>query len=649
MSILDYQRLDDIIDYFILHPSKKIPLLKLVNKFKVSDRTIRNDINRINDIILKKNTTIRLFRSEGYALSSTSIDCFYNWWNYQKKTDTISSLVTPEDRQEHLIYIFLYQKKSYSLDQLIQKLYISKNTFYSYLKNIRSLFHDYDLKILNRPNIGFEILGTEYDKRQAILSLLIKKNLENYVLGFSKVEYELFKDVDLDLLKDTEKYYLKEYKILESDYFHKNVLSTLALSINRIKNGFLLDKIPIDTPKPLKKVEFSFDSLLNKLETIFNCYFSDKEKKYLYLNLLTNFPKLVDNSYNLIKINTEAKNIVLDLITSIQKNSSYNLLNDTILQENLTAHISSFISLGKYKADRINPILDTIKSSFPLAYDLSLVNLKKIEEKYSLDFSEDEIGYIALHLLSSLERSKKDKIHKLRVAVVCDSGLSMSKLIILKLEKNYPESISIIGSYSYIEIKENGVSNVDLIISTIPLKKSNIPVKTISINNLDRDIVNLKSSIRDYHLNDSYLNELFKSSHFHIIDTPALKSDIISRMCESLVLDNYVPDDFYESVIERENIESTAIDQNIAIPHPMALISKKTIISVAIIPNGVNWGNENYVNFVFLFSVNKQDFEKMDKIYEILLLFLENNTYQQQLLSNSSFNYFIKKMADLFI
>ena len=43
------------------------------------------------------------------------------------------------------------------------------------LKTARDNLATYQLKIVNRPNIGFEVLGNEFAKRQAISDLLIEK------------------------------------------------------------------------------------------------------------------------------------------------------------------------------------------------------------------------------------------------------------------------------------------------------------------------------------------------------------------------------------------------------------------------------------------------------------------------------------------
>lgn len=60
------------------------------------------------------------------------------------------------------------------------------------------------------------------------------------------------------------------------------------------------------------------------------------------------------------------------------------------------------VNTDLFRNDRINPLLETIKNAFPLAFDLSLTHLEKIAPKYDFYLSEDEIGYIALHLAGAI-------------------------------------------------------------------------------------------------------------------------------------------------------------------------------------------------------------------------------------------------------
>lgn len=125
---------------------------------------------------------------------------------------------------------------------------LAKNTFYSYLKIARDNLLTYQLKIINRPNIGFELLGNEFAKRQAISDLLIEKDLQEYLVGFTEMELALFDNIDLDILQQLELESLEPLGLLDSDYYHKNILSHFALALSRFLDGHVITDFPVRVP-----------------------------------------------------------------------------------------------------------------------------------------------------------------------------------------------------------------------------------------------------------------------------------------------------------------------------------------------------------------------------------------------------------------
>lgn len=641
MAIMDFPRLDDIIDYLLTHNSQPIPLKKISNIFSVSERTIRNDINIINDELSPFKSQIILHRGKGYNFSFS--DDFLVWWEKEKNTNYETSLETPQERQDYLMILFFTAKDYLDLEYILNSIYISKNTFYNYLKNIRTLLEEYHLKILNRPNLGFILIGSEFNKRQALIELLIKKDLEKYILNFSDLECKLFKNIDLDKLQNIEFNTLKSLNLFESDYYHKNLISILALSISRIQQDFILDSIPLKAPIPKNQTKVVFDQLILKLEKQFDICFNTIEKEYLYYHLLINFPRLsiIDSQEN-SEIAKLSYDFILAFLHEIKNNSSFDWTQDKILIDDLVSHINNFLGLELYSKNRQNPLIDTIKRSFPLAYDISLINLEKLENKFGIYFSDDEIGYITLHIAGAIERNTSQLNSKLDTIIVCGSGLTMSKIIELKINKKYSELINVVGTYSFIEFNNiNHDIDIDLIITTVPIAYNNIPIHTIDMNNLDRDLDNLNATISNYTNNNEYTKKLFSPQFFYIFNDNDNKNTILNFMTEQLINKNIVTTKFKDSVLLRESIASTCIGNNIAIPHPMELSAKKSILSVGIIPNGIIWNSTEKINFIFLFAISKEDYKNTQQIYNVLLNFMDNTNGQQDILSNPEFFKFL--------
>lgn len=202
-----------------------------------------------------------MIRGKGYLLDLQDTDRFHAWWSDLTEQQTVVSTTTNEERQQSLVFLLLTHPEPQPLDDLLDQLYVSKNTFYSYLKNVRNLLTPFNLKIINRPNIGFDLIGSEFNRRQAISELLIKKNLQEYLIDFTPVETALFNNIDLKKLQQMELVSLAPLSLLDSDYFHKNILSALALALSRNKSGYHLEAIPFTLPKLEKNILTTVESL----------------------------------------------------------------------------------------------------------------------------------------------------------------------------------------------------------------------------------------------------------------------------------------------------------------------------------------------------------------------------------------------------
>lgn len=635
MSKFSYQRLDDLFDFFLL---KKEPILikDIASTINVSERTIRTDISNLNDYLINKNAKIKLIRQKGYILDCEDEKKIIDWWGNFNKTEGYSLLGSLKERQNYLFALLLNEQKYYSVYELMEHLCISKNTLYMYLKNIRKTLSNYNLKLINNTNTGFKVIGTEYDKRKAILDLFLINDLQSYLVGFTDLEKLFLTNIDLDLLKTLESKHLYSLQLLDSDFYHKNIISTIALAIARVKEGLTINEISIEVPKLMDHALDAIYLFLKEIENSFSITLPINEINYFILTLSINVPRLIKNPKN---HPSESSIIVDELLTSIYETSNLNWTKDKILFEDLVNHIENFIKISSIDKERKNPILSTIINSFPFAYSLSLTHLGVIGKKYNIFFSEDEVGYIALHIAGAIERHKA-KTQQLNVIIVCGGGFAMSKIIESKINKKFPNKFNIKKTYSYAEFQLSNISDIDLTITTLPFTQENTPTVYIDMSNIDKAIDDLKYYLTDDQINNNVM-QLFNPENFYYFDTDKLsKKDLLVKMTVDLEKQNIVSADFVSSVLERESLQTTLINDVIAIPHSMTMIANRSRVSVAIFPNGIQWEKDKKCNFIFLLAISKTDNEITDNLYDLILNLIDDKAMTKQLLKAYTFHEF---------
>lgn len=96
------------------------------------------------------------------------------------------------------------------------------------------------------------------------------------------------------------------------------------------------------------------------------------------------------------------------------------------------------------------------------------------------------------------------------------------------------------------------------------------------------------------------------------------KNDVIDKMYEALMIKGCVGSEFLLSVYKRENMGITCLPEGIAIPHGETCFVKKPAICVAQLRKPVVWAEDSVAEIVFLFALNENSKDYIQKFYEVI-------------------------------
>ena len=103
-------------------------------------------------------------------------------------------------------------------------------------------------------------------------------------------------------------------------------------------------------------------------------------------------------------------------------------------------------------------------------------------------------------------------------------------------------------------------------------------------------------------------DEIVDKDHILIVREKVDREAILKEVCKRLCEGGYVKKEFYDDVITREKIESTAIGNEVAIPHGMPENVIKPKVFVVKLEYPVNWGGK-MVSTIFLLALNFNNIE----------------------------------------
>lgn len=545
---------------------------------------------------------------------------------------------SPIERNQYILKYILYNNTYIKLEDLANSLYVSKFTILNDIKRIKPILSKYNLILVSKPYYGVKVEGKEIDIRRCISNNMINRNFENYIIGITDREIELFNNVDLIELQKIVLSEINKFNINFLDFNLKNFIIHLSITISRILGGYCLDNV-LDVVLTDFQSNTAVENIFNYIESKYTIIISKADRVYLYNHFITK-SSLLDNVSN--RADTKIIEYVEEILEVINNQYTFDLRNDSVLFDDLVLHFKSILNSKSYNLNKVNPLINTIKSNYPLAFEISLNAIEKVFKNSIYSLTEDEIGYVSLHIGAGIERFFQNNIKCKNVVLVCGSGYGSSRLLEVQLNKVFHDKINILQCLSFNQFLASELSDVDIIISTIPLNHDSIPIVLVDLKLLKKDIENISKSItNNSRIYSNLLDNFFDKNLFIVNPKIKEKDELIKLMCNKLTQSEIVIPSFTESVFYRESLSSTNIDDFLAIPHPMELSSIKTKICISILNEPIYWSEDSTVKLIMMLAINKDDYIKINSIYDILLKIIHDNDIRDSISNCNDFDSFL--------
>ncbi|HDE1830899.1 TPA: beta-propeller fold lactonase family protein [Klebsiella pneumoniae] len=337
-------------------------------------------------------------------------------------------------------------------------------------------------------------------------------------------------------------------------------------------------------------------------------------------------------------INEEASTLTFYILRYINSQYNYNLLDDAQLHADLLTHIKTMITRVRYQIMIPNPLLDNIKQHYPMAWDMTLAAVSSWGKYTPYTISENEIGFLVLHIGVGLERHYNIGYQRQpQVLLVCDTSNAMVRMIEAILQRKYPQ-LEIAATISQREYEQRDAIEADFVISTVRIGEKDKPVVTIAPFPTDYQLDQIGKLVLVDRTRPWMLNKYFDAAHFRVVDKPMDQQTLFAELCQQLMEEGFVDAEFHASVVEREAIVSTMLGDGIALPHSLGLLAKKTVVYTVIVPQGIAWGDET-AHLIFLLAISKREYEEAMAIYDIFVTFLRERA-MSRLAATRSFDEF---------
>ncbi|MCS3608192.1 BglG family transcription antiterminator [Erwinia rhapontici] len=603
------QRLAQLFD---LLQNETLPQDELARRFAVSTRTVRTDINVLNELLADHGASLVLNRGAGYQLKIEDLPRYTAL--LQQSPSHLRVPRTSPERVHYLLTRFLTSAFSLKLEDLADEWFVSRTTLQSDMAEVREWLARYQLAIETKPRYGMKLFGKEVAMRTCLTDLLYQIAQED--IDSPLLRLEALNSGMLDTLQPLLQQCLSRFTIRLTDEGEFYLRLYCAVAVRRIGEGYPLTEFSAEDVDD--DVRDAARHIVNLMRPMTGKAISPAEEAFLRVNIAA---RRVEDSVASVISPDDGDSLVDYILSYINTHYNFNLQNDPQLHADLLTHIKTMITRVRYQIQIPNPLLSNIKQHYPMAWDVTLAAVSSWGKYSPYIISENEIGFLVLHIGVGLERHYNVGYQRHpQILLVCDTGNSTVRMIEAMLLRKYPQIVvSNTLSLREYELKEN--VEEDFVISTVRLSDKDKPVVVMSPFPTDYQLEQIGKLVLLDRTRPYMLERFFDASHFLILDRPMDRSELFRQLCDRLEEEGRVDETFYPSVEEREAIVSTMLGEGIALPHSLGLLAKKTCVYTVLAPEGIAWGDETaYV--IFLLAISKTEYEEAMAIYDLFVTFM---------------------------
>ncbi|MBN1063675.1 PRD domain-containing protein [Clostridium botulinum] len=632
----------------MLADSKGNTLKDFSDELGVSTRSIRTYLKQLQEEIPEDIVEIVKTNNSEYKLNIKDDEKFKQLLELNRRQkQKFCQLNNPEERIDYLINRLVELNEIVTIDDLAEEMNVGRTTLVKDLKKVDQKLDEYGLVLKRKTNSGIKVEGDEINLRLIILEHICKTYNDSIILLESN---NILTKKEIIKLQEQIVMNLKENRFSVTEALINNLIRYIAVMLMRLKNNKNITSLQSQYKIIKESEEYEIGKTIKStIEALKDKKIDDVEIIFIVMPLLgRNAPLYHEVLRNL----TIGENITLlrkQIFDKVFEFTGLSLEEDEQLIQGLEYHLyyalNRIVLNIKYK----NPMLKEIKEKYKLPYEVAKIAASVIEDKYQVQVEDDEIGYLALHFGTYVERAGKSFIKIENAAIVCGTGLGTAKLLIIKLKKILGEEINF-KSFSDLDFTEDMASNYDMIFTLVDLD-INTEIQIVKITSIF-DESQLKGEIESQiFLNKT--NEKRNDTEQYILNGMLDKKlvfylnknnfmDNLEDMLDSLIKSNIVSNEYKNRVIAREKKAGTAFGGYIALPHAVDEKVNSVIVSYGILDNFIMVDGKE-VGLIILLVIPSESQNSQDvivKTYQEIIDLSSDKKIVQKLIKSKNYKEF---------
>lgn len=468
----------------LIHANGPLTISDLAKKLNVTERTIYRQIPEVTKLIASYDLTLDNSSSKGFMI-------FGSLYNIKRLSSAFEEIKTEQtysnkERVDIILLTLLNETDYIKTQSLAIDLNTSSQTIRNDYHSLKEKLHGHNMTFETKKSEGVRLTGHEIPRRHLFVNVLLQNISPDNFFEWLK-EDNHHSNPFINLLKkfdyeDTLKIlYQKIQMVIKKRHLNlsdKELQEFLVLIAIFIKRHCFIDaqddilKLSFEDSKTDYEKQFRQD-IIKILNYDFDMEIYDNEQDYFHWMIHLYVGR---SHYELNQQISVLQNLdhISYLIREVEARFLFPFSKDKNLAENLLLHINMAMERIQSGITVTNPMLEDIYHSNPKLYEIVKECVRSIFSPAKIP--EDEIGYIVIYFIASIDSLSQNSIS---VLVVCSTGIGSSKMLRSRLEREFSE-IDVKKIVSLHKLHDEDLNLYDFIISTVPLDLDENKYLTVS-------------------------------------------------------------------------------------------------------------------------------------------------------------------------
>lgn len=576
-------------------------------------RTIRNYVQALNHNAGEK--SLILSGPKGYRWNS----------EYEHLREHYILVRTPpESPRERELYILreLLYRGSADLLELADALMVSDRTVQLDLEQIRRRVRRFDVSLrLRKDRIS---LGGKESSLRHLSCACITRTTGTELLTLELIR-GAFPLMDVSAIDQTLLETLSAHGLGLNAYAHYELLLLLLIQIVRIEQGHRIEsgELPVESLSQTPDATCAA-ALAKGLGAQLGIEYLPAEIDYLTAMLLCKAE--YDGPYDFLA-DTEFSELPERVRFSFEivRRRFGAALFQTGVPRRLIHFCHRMIVRSRMRLRTYNPMTDALRAAEPYLYSCAGWVMTEFIKHYGVHPAAGETAFLAL-AFAELLPDRLQLEPPIRYVLICPSYGAIGNHLTMKLEQKFQPRLQQIALLDSLDVEQ--LPQADLCLSVLPLKNRR---RLIQISPLLSEIdceairreVNRLDYLRHRDALTACLTRYSQPAFFHQVVSVPSREEAITQICNALEQAGIVDERFCQTVLLREQADSTAIAHLIALPHACLSTVRHNTIYIYRSETPIPWGEDN-VNLVILMAFRRDLLDDFKYAYTSLIKVLSH-------------------------